>query len=91
MPDGPTASANRISTDGSSEFPAEPGRSDLYAGWFCPWSQRATIERQLNELGDVVSVSNVDNVRDRRGWAFRETDGADPINGFTLLRQAKCA
>jgi glutathionyl-hydroquinone reductase len=80
--------SGRISTDGSTPFPAEPGRYHLYAGWFCPWSQRATIQRLLHGLDDVVSVSYVDNVRDGRGWAFREGTGADPVNGFTLLREA---
>lgn len=67
---------------------APAGRYHLYAGWFCPWSQRVTITHALAGLHDVVSVSYVDNVRDGRGWAFRERYGPDPVNGFTLLRQA---
>lgn len=78
----------RITADGSSGLRAEAGRYHLYAGWFCPWSQRVTIERALNGLEDVVSVSYVDDARDGRGWAFRETHGSDPVNGFTLLRDA---
>ena len=78
----------RITADGSSGFRAEPGRYHLYAGWFCPWAQRVTLERALNGLQDVVSVSYVDGGRDGRGWAFRETHGPDPVNGFTLLREA---
>src|ERR1700712_4876973 len=74
--------AGRITADGSSGFRAEPGRYHLYAGWFCPWSQRSTIQRQLNGLEDVISVSFVDDRRDGRGWAFRDTRGADPVNGF---------
>jgi putative glutathione S-transferase len=72
----------------TSGLRAEAGRYHLYAGWFCPWSQRVTIERVLNGLEDVVSVSYVDDARDDRGWAFRETHGSDPVNGFTLLRAA---
>ncbi|WP_432970960.1 glutathione S-transferase C-terminal domain-containing protein [Dactylosporangium sp. CA-233914] len=64
------------------------GRYHIYAGWFCPWSHRVTIARELAGLGDAVSVSYVDNARDGRGWAFRERYGPDPVNGFTLLRQA---
>src|SRR4051812_40821850 len=64
----------------------EPGRYHLYAGWFCPWSQRVTIAHALAGLRDVVTVSFVDNERDGRGWAFRERYGPDPVNGFTLLR-----
>ncbi|GAB3826062.1 glutathione S-transferase C-terminal domain-containing protein [Dactylosporangium cerinum] len=66
----------------------QPGRYHLYAGWFCPWSQRVTIAHALAGLRDVVTVSYVDNARDGRGWAFRERYGPDPVNGFTLLRQA---
>jgi putative glutathione S-transferase len=41
-------------------------------------------------LEDVVSLSVVDPIRDGRGWAFRDGPGytPDPVNGFTLLRQA---
>jgi glutathionyl-hydroquinone reductase len=78
----------RITADNSSGFAAEPGRYHLYAGWFCPWSQRVTIQRALNGLESVISVSFIDNDRDARGWAFRARYGADPVNGFRLLREA---
>jgi len=55
---------------------------------FCPWAQRITLQIALNGLEDVIGVSYVDNSRDARGWAFRETNGPDPVNGFTLLRDA---
>ncbi|GIF51438.1 putative glutathione S-transferase [Asanoa ferruginea] len=76
----------RIAADGP--FPPEPGRYHVYAGWFCPWSQRITITLALTGLTGTVSVSYVDNARDGRGWAFRERYGPDPVNGFTLLREA---
>lgn len=78
----------RISADGSTPFHAEPGRYHLYSGWFCPWAQRTVITRSLAGLDDIVTLSYVDPARDGRGWAFRETYGADPVNGFTLLREA---
>jgi len=78
----------RVSADGREGVPAQPGRYHLYAGWFCPWSHRATLVRALLGLEDVISVSYVDGLRDGRGWAFREHTGPDPINGFTLLREA---
>jgi putative glutathione S-transferase len=85
----------RLTADGSSGFPAEAGRYHLYAGWFCPWAQRVVLELAVNGLvvpsagGEgVISVSYVDDARDGRGWAFRETHGPDPVNGFTLLRDA---
>jgi len=77
--------AGRIGTDA---FPAEPGRYHLYSGWFCPWAQRTVIVRALKGLEGVVSLSYVDHVRDARGWAFREETGPDPVEGFTLLREA---
>src|SRR6266542_3844622 len=79
---------NWVTADGSSGFPAEAGRYHLYISWGCPWAQRTAIVRKLMRLDDVVSLSYVDNVRDGRGWAFRERRGADPVNGFTFLAQA---
>jgi glutathionyl-hydroquinone reductase len=67
---------------------ADPGRFHLYSGWFCPWAQRATLVVALAGLADAVSVSYVAPARDARGWAFREVNGPDPVNGFTLLREA---
>jgi Glutathione S-transferase, N-terminal domain len=57
-----------------------------WTGW--PPSARSAIVRKLKGLEDVVSLSYVDDVRDGRGWAFRERRGADPVNGFTLLAEA---
>lgn len=78
----------RISADGSTGFWAEDNRYHIYSGWFCPWAQRVAIVRELAGLQDIVSISYVDGARDARGWAFRASHGADPVNGFTLLRQA---
>ena len=81
---------DRITADGSSGFLAERGRYHLYVSLACPWAHRSVIVRGLLGLGDVISLSVVDPIRDGRGWAFREGPGytADPVNGFTLLRQA---
>jgi putative glutathione S-transferase len=80
----------RITADGSSGYPAEPGRYHLYVSLACPWAHRSVIVRRLLGLEEVISLSVVDPVRDGRGWAFREGPGyaPDPVNGFTLLRQA---
>ncbi len=80
--------SSRITADGSSGLRAEPGRYHIYSGWFCPWAQRVAIQLALNGLEDVVSISYVDDRRDARGWAFRESRGPDPVNGFVLLRDA---
>lgn len=81
-----TSFFGRITEDG--QFTARPFRYHVYGGWFCPWSQQVAITRELAGLHDLVSMSYVDDERDGRGWAFRETYGPDPVNGFTLLRQA---
>jgi putative glutathione S-transferase len=73
---------------GEGDFTARPSRYHVYGGWFCPWSQRVAITRELAGLHDVVTMSYVDGARDARGWAFRATHGPDPVNGFTLLREA---
>jgi len=80
----------RVSADGSTGYPAEAGRYHLYISLACPWAHRSAIVRALLDLEDVVSMSVVDPVRDGRGWAFREGPGytPDPVNGFTLLREA---
>ena len=66
--------ADRITTDGSSDFAAVAGRYHLSAGLACPWSHRVTIQRALNGLTDVVSLSFVDDLRDGRGC-----DGHVPV------------
>jgi glutathionyl-hydroquinone reductase len=80
----------RITADGSSGYPAVPGRYHLYISWACPWATRTAIVRKLLGLEEVISLSVVDPIRDGRGWAFREGPGysLDPVNGFALLREA---
>lgn len=80
----------RITADGSSGFPAEPGRYHLYISWACPWAHRSAIVRRLLGLDEVISLSAVDPIRDGRGWAFRAGAGhsLDPVNGFSFLREA---
>jgi putative glutathione S-transferase len=80
----------RITADGRSGSPPEPGRYHLYISRACPWAHRSAIVRALLGLEKVVSMSVVDPIRDGRGWAFREGPGhgPDPINGFALLSEA---
>jgi glutathionyl-hydroquinone reductase len=81
---------DRITADGSSGFPAEPGRYHLYVSLACPWAHRAVIVRRLLGLEDVITMSVVDPIRDERGWAFREGagHGPDPVCGFEYLSEA---
>jgi glutathione S-transferase/putative glutathione S-transferase len=78
----------RITADGSTGYPAVPGRYHLYISWGCPWAQRTAIVRALKGLEDVISLSYVDDTRDGRGWAFRKRRGPDPVNGFAFLAEA---
>lgn len=82
-----------VTADGSSGFPAEPGRYHLYVSLACPWAHRSVIVRRLKRLEDVVSLSVVDPYRDEEGWAFRAENGGepDPVNGFRLLSEAYVA
>jgi putative glutathione S-transferase len=82
-----------VTTDGSSAFPAQPGRYHLYVSLACPWAHRTIILRKLKRLEEVVSLSVVDPIRDERSWAFRDVPGAgpDPVNGFRYLAEAYLA
>jgi len=83
----------RITADGSSGYPAEPGRYHLYVSLACPWAHRAIVVRELLGLQDVISMSVVDPIRDERGWAFRDGPGysVDPVSAFQFLSEAYLA
>lgn len=89
----PDAFRKWVTADGSSGYPAEPGRYHLYVSWACPWAHRTIIVRKLKKLETVIGMTVVDPVRDDRGWAFREGSGhsLDFINGFQFLHQAYVA
>jgi putative glutathione S-transferase len=82
-----------VRADGSSGYPADAGRYHLYVSWACPWAHRTILVRKLKRLEDVIGMTVVDPIRDKRGWAFREGPGhsLDPINGFRFLREAYAA
>lgn len=84
----PDRVARPSSFTGHIETPATAGRYHLYVSWASIASNHVAILRLMLGLQRVVSLSYVDSLRDGRGWAFRRRTGADPINGFTLLRQA---
>lgn len=82
------ASLNAFKDRIDDKRPAAAGRYHLYLAKGCPFCHRVSIAVALLGLEDAVTISYVDDARDARGWAFRETHGADPVNGFTLLVQA---
>src|SRR5215467_15675204 len=78
----------RVSRDGSSGFPAEPGRYQLYASLACPWSQRALIVRRVLGLERVIGLSLTDPVLTEHGWRFPDqTGGRDPLTGAHYLSE----
>lgn len=77
-----------VSADGSTPYPAEPGRYHLYVSWACPWAHRTIIGRRLKGLEDVIGLSVVDPVRDERGWAFTGGEYVDRAEGFSFLMEA---
>jgi len=78
----------RITADGSSRWPVEPGRYRLVVSLACPWAHRAVIVRRLLGLEDVISLGVVDPIRDDRGWRFTlDPDGRDPVLGNEFLEE----
>jgi putative glutathione S-transferase len=84
----PSRFRDRVSADGSTPYPAEPGRYHLYVSWACPWAHRTVIGRRLLGLEDAIGMSVVDPIRDDRGWAFTGGEYTDPVNGFRYLAEA---
>src|SRR5512134_1410036 len=79
-----------VTADGSSGYPAAPGRYHLYVSLACPWAHRTILVRRLKKLEPVIDMTVVDPIRDERGWSFREGPGhsRDPANGFRFLSEA---
>ena len=82
-----------VRADDSTPYPVVAGRYHLYVSLACPWAHRTIIVRALKGLEDAIGMTVVDPIRDDRGWAFRDVDGAsaDPVNGFAYLAEAYAA
>ena len=78
-----------VTADGSSGFPAEPGRYHLYVSYACPWAHRTLIFRALKKLEDAISLSVVDPYMGAQGWWFGDSPGTipDTVNGRTYLHE----
>jgi glutathionyl-hydroquinone reductase len=84
--------ATRITADGSSGFPVQPGRYRLAVSRACPWANRAVIVRRLLGLQDVLSMAMAGPVHDVRSWEFNlDQGGRDPVLGIERLQQAYLA
>jgi glutathionyl-hydroquinone reductase len=80
--------ADRITRNGSSGYPAEPGRYHLYASLADPWSHRALIARRLLGLERIIGLSLTDPIPGARGWRFPDSGGGrDPATGASWLAE----
>lgn len=80
---------SRVTADGSSGFPAAPGRYHLYVSLACPWAHRTLVVRALKGLEEVLPVSIVDPDFVAQGWAFTGAPGTtlDHANGRRFLHE----
>lgn len=79
----------RITADGSSGWPVEPGRYRLAVAHACPWANRAVIVRRLLGLESVISLAMAGPVHDERSWTFDlDPGGRDPVLGIERLADA---
>lgn len=78
---------NWVTADGSSGFPAQPGRYHLYVSLACPWAHRTLIFRALKGLEEQISVSVVQPFLGDEGWTFTDPVGGfpDPLYGLRYL------
>ncbi|MGH3097862.1 MAG: glutathione S-transferase family protein [Streptosporangiales bacterium] len=80
---------DRVTADGSSGWPVEPGRYRLVVSLACPWAHRSVIVRELLGLQDAIGLAVVDPIRDERGWRFTLDEGdRDPVLGIEFLSEA---
>jgi putative glutathione S-transferase len=79
----------RITADGASGWPVEPGRYRLVVSKACPWASRGLIVRRLLGLEPVLSVAVADPIQDEKSWRFTLDPGdRDPVLGIKYLSEA---
>ncbi len=84
-----SAFRDRITADGSSGYPAEPGRYHLFLAPSCPWAHRTQIWRRLKGLEGVISAT-LSDLPKRTSWAYSAGIGRDldPVDGAFELHRA---
>ncbi len=76
----------RITADGSSRWPVEPGRYRLVAARACPWANRSLIVRRLLGLEGALPAAMAGPEHDERSWRFHLDPGdRDPVLGIEYL------
>lgn len=80
---------DRITADGSSGWPIEPGRYRLVVARACPWANRAIIVRRLLGLEGVLSMGICGPTHDADSWTFDlDAGGVDPVLGIPRIKDA---
>ena len=74
-----------VTADGSSGFPAEPGRYHLYVSFACPWAHRTLIFRKLKRLDAVIGMTAVEPLMLEEGWTFG--GAGEPLYGKRRLHE----
>jgi putative glutathione S-transferase len=59
-----------VSQDGSSPFPAEPGRYQLVTAPSCPWAHRTVLMRALKRLRGCDPAARIRSAEERRLGLF---------------------
>ncbi len=80
---------DRITSDGTGEWPVEPGRYRLVVARACPWANRAIIVRRLLGLEDAISMGVTGPTHDADSWTFDLDEGhLDPVLGIPRIKDA---
>lgn len=80
---------DRITSDGSGQWPVEAGRYRLIAARACPWANRTIIVRRLLGLENALSMGLAGPTHDADSWTFTlDPGGVDPVLGIPKLKDA---